>query len=348
MKLNPDQLSSHLKKTLAPLYLISGDEPLLISEVTDEIRAAARAAGCEDREVHVVDARSKWDEIVAGTDNLSLFSSRQLIELRMPSPKPGRTGGAALTALAENPSEDTVFIISTGHLDARTAKSKWVSALAKGGVWLPVRPVPAAQLPGWLAARFKRAGLSCDKDALQLLAARVEGNLLAACQEIEKLALLSENQHVTADDIQNSVADGARYDVFQLADAALAQQTSRAIHILRGLQREGIAAPLVLWALAREVSLLLSLWSRVDQGVSLQRAMDEQRIWKSRQGVIARNLRGHSAHSIEMLLNKACHVDRVVKGARYGQPWNELQDLAMGLADPAVCGRWSDDRTSAA
>jgi DNA polymerase-3 subunit delta len=227
-----------------------------------------------------------------------------------------------------------LFIISAPRLDSATAKAKWAKTLATDGVYVDVRSPTAAQLPAWLRKRLQAEGLSCDAEALELLALRVEGNLLAAQQEISKIALLADGKLITAEIVQQSVADGARFDVFQLADAAIGQNVSRAVRILYGLRREGIAPTLTLWALSREVSVLISLWTRVAQGTPPGRAMNEARVWTSKQPLLSRALKNHDESSIRRLAAKAGLTDRIVKGASHGLPWNALLELVLLIAEP--------------
>jgi DNA polymerase-3 subunit delta len=332
MKLNPGQLSSHLSSGVAPVYLISGDEPLLVDETRDVIRVSAAEQGIVDREVYVAERNFNWDEFAAGLQNLSLFATHRLVELRLPTGKPGDKGGRFLTAVASDPIPDTVLVIVTPSLDSRTAKSKWASSLARGAVWIALRAPDAAALPKWIAGRLHAAGLKGDPQALELLAARVEGNLLAAKQEIDKLGLLAEDGRVTIDTVRAAVADGARFDVFQLTDAALAGDRSRAARILNGLHREGVAAPLVMWSLAREISLVVDVVYRLNGGCSAARAMTDARVWGSRQSLIGRAVRSLDLKSAQQLLVGACHADRIVKGARRGQAWNALLELTLALA----------------
>ena len=220
----------------------------------------------------------------------------------------------------------------TPHLDGRAVKTKWASSLAKDGAWLALRAPDHASLPRWIEARLRRAGLSADAEAIELLAAQVEGNLLAAKQEIDKLELIVENGQVTVDMVRASVANGARYDVFQLSDAALAGDAPRAVRVLAGLEREGIAAPLVLWSLVREIGTVADIAFRIAAGVSPGKAMADCRVWSSRQALFARTTRSVNASAARDLLRRAARADRIVKGSLQGQPWNALLELTLALA----------------
>ncbi|MDP6436145.1 MAG: DNA polymerase III subunit delta [Gammaproteobacteria bacterium] len=334
MKITADKITSQLSKGLSPVWFISGDQPLLVGEAVDAVRAGARAEGFDERESHVADARFNWDKLLGGLDNLSLFANRKIVEVQLATGKPGREGGAAIVELAANPPPDTLFIISSPKLDSSTAKTKWAKTLASDGVYVEVRSPKPGQLPGWLRGRLRDAGLECDNEALELLAQRVEGNLLAAQQEINKLVLLAEGQRVTAEVVQRSVADGSRYDVFQLADAAIGQDVTRAVRILYGLRSEGVAPELTLWALARETNTLVSLWACVEQGTPPGRAMSEARVWSSKQPMLSRALKNHDQGSIRKLAAKASLTDRIIKGASPGLPWNALLELVLLIARP--------------
>jgi len=335
VRITADKIASRLGKNLASVYFVSGDEPLLVGETVDLIRADARKQGYDERESYSADARFDWDDLVAGLDNLSLFSSRKIIEVRLPTGKPGRQGGAAIVELLANPPPDILFILIAPRIDKRTAAAKWAQSLQQHAVWVDVRDIAPEQLPRWIGQRMQEAGLAFDTDAVELMAMRIEGNLLAAQQEISKLVLLHEGKRVTAAVVQQSVADGARFDVFQLADAAVGQDAARAIRILYGLRKEGIAPALTVWALVREVNTLVSVWTRVDQGAAPGSAMNDARIWRNRQPLFAKALRNHNERSMREMLALAGLTDKIVKGARPGMPWQALLDLVLLMAQPA-------------
>ena len=241
MKLSPAQLGKHLQGTLAPIYVVCGDEHLLCQEACDAIRAATRAQGFSERQVFHVETGFDWGQLIEAGASLSLFAEKRLIELRIPNGKPGDKGAAALLDYLARPAEDTVLLISLPKLDGSTQKTKWAKALIDGKdvQFLQIWPVDAAQLPQWIRQRLAQAGLSADQEAVELIAARVEGNLLAAAQEIEKLKLLADAGQISADTVQAAVADSARYDVFGLIDAALHGQAAHALHV--GIAGEQLA-----------------------------------------------------------------------------------------------------------
>jgi DNA polymerase-3 subunit delta len=332
VKLNAQQLASHLSSGVVPLYLVSGDEPLLVDEALDAIRAAAGKAGYADREAHVAERGFDWEDFEGGLQNLSLFASRRLLELRLPTGKPGDKGGRFLTAVATDPKPDTVIVVITPKLDNQSLKTKWATTLMKKAACLTLKRPDPASMPAWIAGRLKKAGLSGDSEAIELLAARVEGNLLAAKQEIDKLTLLVAEGRVTVDMVRASVADGARFDVFQLTDAALAGHTARAARILNSLEKEGVGATLVLWSLAREIGTVADVIYRQECGASAGKAMDDAGVWSSRKHVIGRAVRSNDPRSIRKLVKKAATTDLIVKGARRGQPWGALMELTFSLA----------------
>src|SRR6266403_1577774 len=256
LRLSADQLPGSLARNLAGIYLISGDEPLLVGEAADAVRAAARAAGYADRTVFFIDRSFAWDELRHASQSLSLFAERRLFELRMPSAKPDK-GAQQLADLAAQPPPDVVCLVVTDKLDKKASEAPWVRAVEKHGVWVPVWPVETAALPAWLRTRARQLGVTVEPAAAQLIVDRVEGNLLAAKQELEKLSLLAGAEPISADLVLRSVGDSARYDVFQLAEAAAGGEAERALRVLFGLKSEGVEPTLILWALVRE---LRGLW----------------------------------------------------------------------------------------
>ena len=256
MNVRPDQLASVLDKQLHPLYLISGDEPLQVMEASDSIRAACRRQDYSEREVFDVDTGFDWQRLKDEASSLSLFASRRILEARIPSGKPGRDGGQALKEYASDLPEDTVLLITAGKLEASQKKSAWFKALDQVGVIVQCWPVGADSLPAWVRQRFQSRGMQPGKEVVDYVCQRVEGNLLAAAQEIDKLNLLVGPGKVDIDDVREAVADSSRYSVFELADSALAGDRGRVIRILQGLNAEGIEPVLVTWALARDIRLL--------------------------------------------------------------------------------------------
>ncbi len=336
MKLYPEKLPAQLAKGLAPLYIIAGDEPLLTGEAADSIRAAARRQGYDEREAHTVVNASQfdWEQCLGGLDNLSLFASRKVVELRLPTGKPGREGGAALTALAQDLPPDHLFLVHLPKLDKSSRASKWATTLEKNGAWIDVYAPDPRELPHWLSARALQAGITLDAAAAQGLAARTEGNLLAAQQELDMLALLLPGQTITAEHIAGSVADGARFDVYQLADAAVGQDVKRALRILHGLRREGTADALISWVLTREATRLFDIWAQMRNGTAFGVAARKHGIWDRQQPAYQRALRAHNPASLERMARRAGLTDRAVKGAAPVPPVGALLELLLLIARP--------------
>jgi DNA polymerase-3 subunit delta len=325
-RLNLEQLPAALKSGLAPVYLVSGDEPLLVGEAADAIRAAARAAGYTERTVFFVDRSFDWDELRGTTQSLSLFAERRLVELRLPTGKPDK-GAAQLIALANHPPPDVLTVVITEKLDKKAGDAAWVQAFAQRGVWVPVWPVGTAALPSWLHARAKRNGSEMEPGVAELIALRVEGNLLAAAQELDKLSLLANGAKIDKALVLQSVGDSARYDVFQLAEAASAGEAVRALRILLGLRSEGVEPTLILWALVRE---LRGLW----QASERNRLRSSQRGsgWNLAATPSPAALARLRELPLARLLGDASQVDRIIKGLAPGDPWSALTGLAATLA----------------
>jgi DNA polymerase-3 subunit delta len=326
LKLTPDALSRHLEQPLLGVYLISGDEPLLTGEAADAVRASARARGFTEREVHFMERGSDWDDVRASAANLSLFGSRRVVEIRMPTGKPGVAGAAALISMLELDDRDTLFLILTPRLDRDAQGSSWVKAVESRGAWVQVWPVDADRVVGWLRARARRLGLDVTNEGIELLAERTEGNLLAAHQELEKLRLIAQSGQISADAILMSVADSARFDVFQLGEAVLAGDAERALRMLAGLRAEGVEATLVLWALSKAVR---DLWGAVASSDGSQ-----PRAWGRQAVALGKGARRASRLPFSILAIRAGRADRMVKGQLLGDPWDEMALLA---AD--ICGK---------
>jgi DNA polymerase III subunit delta len=326
LRLNAEQLSAALARSVAAIYLVSGEEPLLVGEAADAIRAAARAAGYADRTIFFIDRSFAWDELKHASQSLSLFAERRLFELRIPSGKPDK-GAQQLADLAALPPPDVVCLIVTGKLDKKASEAPWVRAVEKHGVWVPIRAVPAAALPGWLRERAKQLEVEMEPAAAQLIVDRVEGNLLAAQQELEKLRLLANGQPISSELVLRSVGDSSRYDVFQLAEAAAAGDAARALRVLLGLKSEGVEPTLILWALVRE---LRGLWQARER--SRLRSAVRGSGWHLAATPSPRALSRLNQLPLARLLMQASHTDRVLKGLAMGDAWSALTALTGGLA----------------
>lgn len=337
MRVYAEQLPTQLEKSLSRVYLVSGDEPLLLQECCDLVRKHARQQGCSDREVlDVASKRFNWQELLHSANSMSLFAERKLIELRLPDGKPGSEGSKALCEYVNVASGDDVLLIVAGKIDKPSTNSKWFKALDSVGVITQVWPVEASKLPQWLRRRLSAAKLDIDDDALQLLCDRVEGNLLAAVQEVQKLKLLVEGSRVSAADVMASVADSARYTVFELGDKALLGDSSASLRILHGLRSEGTEPPVVLWALTREIRTLHSILLDCEQGNSVMQAISAHRIWKSRIALIKAALSRHNLQSIGQMLEQALETDGSIKGFASGNSWDHLEKLVLSLCGISV------------
>ncbi|MGB5338632.1 MAG: DNA polymerase III subunit delta [Gammaproteobacteria bacterium] len=337
MQIKPEQLTGHLRKQLAPVYFISGDEPLRVMEAADAVRAAARSQGYDERAVLTVQAGFDWDSLLSGAGNLSLFSQRRIIDLRLPGGKPGDAGSRALRAYAEQPPEDTLLLISAGKLESSARKGKWVQALDQAGVVVYVWPLGVREFTGWVGNRMRACGLEPTRDAVALLADRVEGNLLACAQEIDKLYLLHGAGPVDVEAVNHMVVDSARFDVYALVDSALAGEGARSARILQGLRAEGVAPPVVLWALAREIRQLTGMAGALAGGQAVAGVLARFRIWQARKSLLAAVLQRLTPAQCRRLLRCCAAIDRMIKGQAAGNPWDELLQLTLTLAGtPAI------------
>ena len=332
MRVRPNQLAAHLEGDLAPIYLVHGSEPLQIEECLDAIRTAARHRGHDERIVLYVESGFDWSEVRRHQDSLSLFADKRLIDLRMAGTKAGKPGAEALVDYAQRPSPDCLLLISAGQLDWRDQKSRWYKALEAAGISVQTWPVPVRQLPRWIAARAESRGLALASDACQALAERAEGNLLAAAQEVDKLRLLHASGEVGLAEALASSGDSTRFHVFDLADAALAGDVSRALKILDGLHEEGTEALYVAFALAREVRTLAAMADQLRRGDGRGEVMARHRVRDQRRNLVGAALERHRPAAWPLMLRAAMRVDRVVKGAERGNPWDELAKLALMIS----------------
>ncbi len=336
MQLRFDAVDAHLTKTLAPLYVITSDEHLLALETADKIRRVAKAQGFLEREILNVERHFKWGALLAANQSQSLFGDKKIIDLRIPTGKPGKDGAAALQEYIAKLSPDNLTLISLPKLDWATQKAAWVSSLQQAAVYIDIPLVERAQLPGWISLRLSAQGQSADRQSLDFIADRVEGNLLAAHQEIQKLGLLQPPGKLSFDMIHDAVLNVARYDVFKLNEAMLAGDVARLVRMLDGLKGEGEALPLVLWAVAEELRTLLKLKSGLAQGRPLGVMLKEYRIWGPKEKLMEPALRRVSLPTLQTALQEAAQVDKMVKGLRAkafaGDPWDALLQLGLRVA----------------
>jgi len=342
MQLRLDQLASHLQKNLRPLYTLWGDEPLLAQEAGDAIRAAARAAGHTEREVHVASgAHFNWSALLGAAQAMSLFADKQLIEIRIPSGKPGKDGSEALQRYCETLCDDVVTLIQLPRLDRQQQASAWFGALDAAGVTIRIDAIERKALPQWIAQRLALQGQRVEggeagQRTLAFFADRVEGNLLAAHQEIQKLGLLYPAGELGFEQIEQAVLNVARYDVFKLGEAVLAGQVARALRMLDGLQAEGEAAVLVHWTLAEDIRALKRVKDALGAGRPLPLALREARVWGVKERLFERALPLFSDNALAQLLHAAQVCDGLVKGLKHPDwpldPWEGLKRLVLMTA----------------
>jgi DNA polymerase III subunit delta len=332
MQIRPDQLLAHLARALAPIYVVHGDEPLLALEAADAIRSAARSAGCDERDVIVVEAGFKWEAFTAANANLGLFASRKLIDLRIPTGKPGAEGAKALEFYAAHSNPDNVALVTLPKLDRTTQASAWFIALAQAGVVVAVQPLAREALPQWIATRLARQDQRASRDILTFLADRCEGNLLAARQEIEKLALVLPAGELAFEAVEAAVADVARYDVFELSEAWLAGDAERTLRILASLEAEGEAVTYAVWQLSEDLHALANVQAAVRGGMPLPVALRNVRVWGRRQDALERAVRRVAPEVVAPLIGNLARLDALAKGLGHGHPWDALAAAALAFA----------------
>ncbi|PTD96809.1 DNA polymerase III subunit delta [Pseudothauera lacus] len=337
MNLRPEQLAAQLERPLAPLWVVHGNEPLLVLEATDAIRAAARRQGFDERETLVVGQGFRWDSLLMAAGNLSLFGGSKLIDLRIPSGKPGRDGGDALQRYAAALPGGVVTLITLPELDWQARKAAWFTALGAQATVIEANAPERAQLPAWIAARLRSQGLDADAEALAFIADHVEGNLLAAHQEIRKLALLHGEGRLNLAQVQDAVLNVARYDIDKLRQAVLEGDPARCARLLDGLAGEGAAPPLVLWALANEIRTLATVKGGQDSGQPLPALLKAERVFdERRKQAISRALPRLSSAALRAALLHAARIDRIIKGLAAGDVWDEFLQLSLRLAAAGV------------
>ena len=333
MRLKTEQLTAHLDKPeLLPLYYISGDEPLQLHEASDLIRKRARALGYEERIVLDVDTGFDWGRLHEVGASLSLFSSKRIIELRLGSQKPGREGGAALTDYANACSPDNLLLLTSDRVDRKTQQAKWFRAVEKSGCCIQVWPVEPAQLPGWIMARCRQRNKRIDREAAVLVAQKVEGNLLAARQEIEKLALLVDRADIGSSDVLNMVVDSARYDVFDLVENVFLGNPDRILRMLRGLKNEGTEPLHVYGALMWGFRRASSISHEIARGKPGQQVFRERRVLEQHRKGVGTLVRRFSPARLSALLVEALEIDKALKGAVMKDSWQMLEKFMFALA----------------
>ena len=333
MRLSCEDLSSHLKqKKLARLYTIHGPETLLALEAADAIRSAARAAGHTERETYTMESGFDSSTLLNGSRNQSLFAERKIVELRIPSGKPGVDGAETIEKYCAGLGDDVLSLVTLPKLDRATMTSAWFTTLENAGVTVSANEVTRGQLPAWLQGRLAQQAQRADRDALQFLVDRVEGNLVAAQQEIRKLGLLFPAGTLTFDMVKDAVLNVARYDIFGLSEAMLSGNAARFARTLEGLRDEGEAPPLLLWSLTEEIRALLKVKIGQGQGKPMAQLLRDARVWGPRQGLIERGVKRFTQSTLAAALTHAAECDRIIKGVRRGDLWDEMLALGMRIA----------------
>ena len=336
MRISTEQLPQHLARELKPLYTVFGDETLLAIEGTDRIRVRARGEGYTERAVLTADGSFKWGELAFAGKSQSLFAARRILEIRVPTGKPGVEGAAALETYCESLPPDTVTLVHLPGLDWRAQKTAWFEALDRAGIVIEAKTVTRKALPEWLSGRLKAQQQEADKETLDFIAERVEGNLLAAYQEVQKLALLFASGKIAFDDVREAVLDVARYDVYQLGEAMLEGDALRLARMLDGLRGEGVAPPLVLWALAEEIRAIGRVLDAAATGATPPALWRDAKVWgASHQALMQRNVGRFTREQVESALAHAAKADRTIKGLLRGDAWDELLQLGLRFASGA-------------
>ncbi|MEX1032103.1 MAG: DNA polymerase III subunit delta [Cellvibrionaceae bacterium] len=340
-KLHPDKLTADLTSGLGSIYLVSGDEHLIVQECCDQIRRAARQAGYEERELYHADNKFDWNQLHHSGQSLSLFSHCKIIEVRLTG-KLSDQGRKALVEYAQTPPPDTLLLLLAPKLDRSVQNAKWFKTLEAASRFIQVWPVAGTQLPRWIKQRGKILGLQLHDEAVDILASRAEGNLLAASQELEKLKLLSVDGKVSAELMAHAVADSARYDVYSLVDKALHGDARGATKTLNGLKSEGTEVLAVLWALTRELRLLLHISEALQAGKPFANVARQSGVWDKRQPLVKNALNRLRKSQLSLLLRKAAQVDRAAKGMHDSDPWEGCLEIVLNLAGVTPLSRASE------
>lgn len=331
MQLRAENLEAHLKKSLAPLYVVHGDEPLIALEAADAIRATARAQGYADRDLLIGERGFDWGELINAGASLSLFGGKKIVELRLPTGKPGTEGGKAIERYCGNLNPECLTLVSLPRLDKTGQNSAWFGALSNAGVVIDIWKLDRARLPEWIGQRLARGGQRASREVLEFLSDRVEGNLLAAHQEVQKLALLLPPGEVSLEDAEDAVSNVARYDIQGLTEAMLAGDTARYARVLEGLRGEGEAPTFVLWALSEDLRALSRILAGIAAGRQTDQLFRENRIWRNKEAAMKGALRRFRQEAVDTALAHTAFIDRVIKGIAKGSAWDEFLKLGLEL-----------------
>lgn len=332
MRVRAEELGAALGRKLAPVYLVYGDEVLLVDEACDAVRDAARANAFDEREMLIADKGFDWNRLNEVGQSMSLFSQRRILELRLPTGKPGDAGSRAIQAYCERPPEDTLLLVRSSKIDRKTQSGKWFRAIDEIGVTVPVYTVEREGVVAWARERLGARRLNAGPGVAEMLAYRYEGNLLALSQEIDKLALLFPEGRLVIEDLEDMLADGARFDVFTFVDTCLAGNGPLAARMLAGLRAEGVSPVLVLWALAREIRAQAAISAGLARGENEGALFSRYGVWAKRQGPVRKAIRRHNARRWLMCLQSAARIDLICKGREAGDAWQALELLGLYIS----------------
>ena len=334
MRLKAEQLSTHLaSKGLASVYIISGDEPLLVQESADIIRTAAKLHGYNERKLFYADSKFDWNSVLIEASNISLFSEKKFLEIRMISGKPGDKGSKTLQEHLAKINTEILTLIITPKLDSSSTRSKWFTAIKNQGISVQIWPVSTPQLPQWLNRRLNQSGIKASQEAISVLADRVEGNLLSAIQEIEKLKLLAPERELTGKTMSDIVADSSRFNVFVLLDKIMESEARKAYHILQGLRSEGTDATIILWAITRDLRILIKGSEAIHSGGGIDSVLQKLGVWESRRPLVKKTISRIPVERLRQMLRLSGGIDRAIEGMRQGTPWDDLTTLILVLCD---------------
>jgi DNA polymerase-3 subunit delta len=338
MRVYANQLKSLIEEKKSRLFILSGDELLLMQEAGSFLRRSLAAQGYSERETFIVEGSAfDWSNVLYEENSLSLFSEKKLIEVRMATKTPGEKGVRVLEELMTRADEDTAVIIVFPRLDARVLKSEWFKRIESVSAFLQVWPISDTELPQWIFKRLRRAGLNASKEAVAELVERTEGNLLAASQEIERLSLTVIDREITPEDIKDSVSDHARYDIFRLVDAALLGDSVSSLRILESLRADGAEPLFISNMLSRELRILESIKFELDTGKNFTEAFRNARVWEKRKKLVSSSVRRLELNAIQQMQLLTGQIDRIVKGVEIGDPWRTILDLVLAMSGCRTC-----------
>jgi DNA polymerase-3 subunit delta len=327
MKVRADQLPAQLKKSLAPIYIVSGDEVLLCQEAADCIRKVAQQHNIDERLRFVADAQFDWQDVINENQSLSLFSTRRMFDIQID--KMGEKHSKALAQLSQSLSEDNIILLTLPKIDARTQKAKWFTQLESQGVFVQIWPIDANRLPAWVQQRAQALDLSLTRDAASMICERGEGNLLALSQELEKLALVhGQGVKIDAENVAESVADSSRYSIYDLSDRLLMGKTKEAMHCLHQLLGEGVESSIILWLFNREIQTLTSLLQTM-QSSSFRQACQSEKIWDKRVPFYESAMSRHNKVTLPYMQNYLALIDRSIKGLEGPDSETGFRNLVM-------------------